>query len=98
MIYVIATVKVKPGTADAFADLAAPCIAATRQEAGNISYDLNRREGEADMFVFVESWESRDHLQAHFETAHMATYRNATKDLVAERKIEIIEPAKVDIV
>lgn len=97
MIYVIATVTVKPGTADAFAGFAAPCIAATRQEAGNISYNLNRREGEVDMFVFVEEWESREHLKAHFETAHMAIYRDATKDMVAERKIEIIEPAKVDI-
>ena len=97
MIYVIATVQLKPGMADAFAGFAAPCIAATRQEAGNISYNLNRREGEADVLVFVEAWESRDHLTAHFATPHMATYREATKDMVAERKIEIIEPATVEL-
>jgi quinol monooxygenase YgiN len=97
MIYVIAIVKLKPGTVDDFAAAAAPCIAGTRGEVGNISYDLHRREGEADTVVFVEKWESRDHLKTHFNAPHMLVYREATKDMVAERTIEIIEPAKVDI-
>jgi quinol monooxygenase YgiN len=97
MIYVIATVQLKPGTVDAFAAAAAPCLIGTRSEEGNISYDLHRRVGAPDTVVFVERWESRDHLKAHFSAPHMLTYREATKDMVAERKIEIIEPAKVDL-
>jgi quinol monooxygenase YgiN len=97
MIYVIATVQLKPGTVDAFAVAAAPCLIGTRSEEGNISYDLHRRVGAPDTVVFVERWESRDHLKAHFSAPHMLTYREATKDMVAERKIEIIEPAKVDL-
>lgn len=97
MIYIIATVQLKPGTADAFAAAAAPCLVGTRAEAGNISYDLHRREGEPDTVVFVERWESRDALKAHFSAPHMLAYREATKDMVIERKIELVEPAKVDI-
>lgn len=98
MIYVIATVNLKPGTVDAFAAAAAPCLTGTRAEEGNISYDLHRREGAANTVVFVERWESRDHLKAHFSAPHMLVYREATKEMVLDRKIEIIEPAKVDII
>ncbi len=98
MIYVVATVKLKPGTVDAFVAASAPCIAGTRMEDGNISYHLHRREGEADTVVFVEKWESRDALKAHFSAPHMVTYREATKDMVADRTIEIIEAAKVDVI
>ena len=97
MIYVIATVRLKPGNVDAFAAAAAPCIRGTRQETGNISYDLHRREGEPDVVVFVEKWESRDHLKAHFSAPHMLTYREATKDMIEGRTIEVIEPASVDV-
>jgi quinol monooxygenase YgiN len=96
MIYVIATVTLKPGTVDAFAAAAAPCLIGTRAEEGNISYDLHRREGEPDTVVFVERWETREHLKAHFSAPHMLVYREATKDMVVNRSIEIIEPAKVD--
>ena len=97
MIFVISTVTLKPGMADAFAAAAAPCLVGTRMEEGNISYDLHRREGAPDTVVFIERWESRDHLTAHFTAPHMLTYRAATKDMVVERRVEIIEPAKVDI-
>lgn len=97
MIYVISTVRLKPGTVDAFAAAAAPCLIGTRSEEGNVSYDLHRRVGEPDAVVFVERWESRDHLKAHSSAPHMLSYREATKDMVVERKIEIIDPAKVDI-
>ena len=97
MIYVIATVTLKPGKADAFVAEAAPCIAGTRAEEGNVAYDLHRREGEANTVVFVEKWESRDCLKAHLSAPHMVSYREATKDMVADRTIEVIEVAKVDI-
>ncbi|MCD2173800.1 putative quinol monooxygenase [Rhizobium sp. C4] len=96
MIYVIATVNLKPGTVEDFVAAAAPCLIGTRAEEGCISYDLHRREGEPNTLVFVERWESREHLKAHFSAPHMLVYREATKDMVANRTIEIIEPAKVD--
>lgn len=96
MIYVISTVTLKPGTVDDFVAAAEPCLVGTRTEAGIVSYDLHRRVGAPDTVVFVERWESREHLTAHFSAPHMLTYRAATKDMVASRHVEIIDPAAVE--
>lgn len=96
MIFVIATLTVSPENRDTLVAAAQPCIAATRNEAGCISYDLTASSTEPGTAIFVERWESRDHLQAHFGTPHMATWREASGKLITDRKVEIVHVDHVE--
>lgn len=96
MIYVIATMKLKPGTRDTVLAAAKPCIEATRKEKGCIFYDLNVSQTDPDLLTFVERWESRDDLMAHAKSDHIKTWRAASSEHTASRAVEIITPASVD--
>jgi quinol monooxygenase YgiN len=47
----------------------------TRKEPGCIAYDLHGSVSDPDTFVFVERWESHDHLAAHRLTPHLKAWR-----------------------
>lgn len=95
MIYVVATLELKPDSTDAAVEAATPCVLETRKEEGCISYDLNRDALDETKLVFVERWTGMDALKAHFNTPHMAAWREKAADLVAKSTIEIIDPADV---
>ncbi|MGB3864833.1 MAG: putative quinol monooxygenase [Xanthobacteraceae bacterium] len=97
MIYIVATLTVKPEMRAELIDGAKACIAATRQEPGNVSYDLHESVTDPTRMVFVEQWENAEALGPHRQSDHMKTFgRIAAKCLSAPAKIEIITPAKVD--
>ena len=96
MIYVIATLRVRNDHRDAFLRDAQPLIAATREEPGCIFYDLAQSITEPARFTFVERWDSREALDAHFETSHIRHWRELCTTYVAETALEIIRPAQVD--
>ena len=96
MIYVVATLIVRPEKRGDFLENARDMISATRREDGCISYDLTSSISVPDEFVFVERWESRDALGAHFQTAHMARWRELCEGYLLDRKVEIIHPERVE--
>lgn len=96
MIYVLATLIVKPEKRADFLENARDVIHATRREAGCISYDLTSSITEPNEFIFVERWESREHLAAHFETPHLQHWRKLCDEFLAKRSIEIIKPEHVE--
>ncbi len=91
MIYLIATITIKPGSLPDFIDAAKTCIAATRRETGCISYDLNQSLTDDNTLVFVERWESEEALQGHFNAPHFQVWREAGAPYIIDRKIEIVE-------
>ena len=95
MIYVIATLSIKPGTAASVFEAASPCIKATRQEAGCISYDLTQSMDDANTLIFVERWESYENLKSHFNQPHMLVWREKGAEFILDRKIEVITPENV---
>lgn len=98
MIYVIATLTVKQETRAELIAAAKQSIAATRKEAGNISYDMHESVTDPTRIVFVEQWEDADALGAHGKSDHMRAFgRVAAKCLSAPPRIEVITPAKVDV-
>ncbi|HWV97119.1 MAG TPA: putative quinol monooxygenase [Xanthobacteraceae bacterium] len=98
MIYVVATLTVKPEMRAELIAGAKDCIAATRQEPGNIAYDMHESVSDPTKMVFVEQWENAEALVPHRQTAHMKAFgRIAAKCLSAPAKIEIITPAQVDV-
>lgn len=98
MIYVIATLTVKPETRAELIAAAKQSIAATRKEPGNISYDMHESVTDPSRIVFVEEWEDADALGAHGKSDHLRAFgRVAAKCLSAPPRIEVITPAKVDV-
>lgn len=96
MIYLIATLTIKPGTRETVIEAAKPCIEATRKEPGCIRYDLNADVTNPDQLVFVEQWEARSDLDSHFEQPHMAVWREGLTPHLVDRKIEVIHPESVE--
>src|SRR3982074_861436 len=98
VIYVVATLTVKPETRAEFIAGATACIKETRKEAGNIAYDLHESVTDPAKMVFVEQWENTEALVPHRSAEHMKAFgRIAVKCMSAPPKIEIITPASVDV-
>jgi quinol monooxygenase YgiN len=98
VIYVVATLTVKPETRAEFIAGAAACIKETRKEAGNIAYDLHESVTDPARMVFVEQWENAEALVPHRAAEHMKAFgRMAVRCMAAPPRIEIITPAKVDV-
>jgi quinol monooxygenase YgiN len=97
MIYLLAHLTARPNDHAEIIEDAKKMIAATRTEPGCILYDLNISITDPRSMIFVEVWESREALTAHFETPHMAVWRAASEGYFVERKIEVIHPARVEL-
>jgi quinol monooxygenase YgiN len=98
VIYVVATLTVKPETRAEFIAGAVACIKETRKEAGNIAYDLHESVTDPTRMVFVEQWENAEALVPHRASEHMKAFgRIAVKCMSAPPTIEIITPEKVDV-
>ena len=96
MIYVVATLTIKPEMHAEFIAAATACIKETRKEPGNIAYDLHESVTDHSKMVFVEQWENAEALVPHRAAEHMKTFgRVAVKCMTAPPKIEVITPANV---
>lgn len=76
-IRIVATIQAK---AELIADVAATLkrvVAPSRQEAGNVQYDLHEVVDKAGSFVFFERWKDREALTSHEQSEHF-------KNLLAE--------------
>ncbi len=97
MIHLIATLTIQPGSLEKVVSAAQPCIDATREEEGCISYDLLVDVTENTRLKFVERWENRAALDAHFDTPHLQAWREAGGQYFTSRHIEIISDGKVEV-
>jgi quinol monooxygenase YgiN len=96
MIYVVATLTIKPGSLAALRAPAAACIAATVKEKGCIAYELFESLSDPQKLIFVEKWETREDLTAHSKQPHLAVWREASGPHLVSRSIEIVHPEKVE--
>jgi quinol monooxygenase YgiN len=96
VIYVVATLTVKPEMRAEFIEAAKACIVGTRAEPGNIAYDLHESVTDSSRMVFVEQWENAEALEPHRKADHMKAFgRVAVNCFAAPPKIEIITPKDV---
>ncbi len=101
MIYVIATIEVKPGKRDAFLAEFRKLVPKVHAEEGCLEYGPTL-DAETDIKVqiplrenvvtIVEKWESVEALKAHLKAPHMAEYREKVKDLVGGVYLQILKP------
>jgi len=98
VIYVVATLTIKPETRAEFIAAATACIKETRKEAGNMAYDLHESVTDPSKMVFVEQWESAEALVPHRSAEHMKAFgRVVVQCIKAPPVIEVITPEKVEV-
>jgi quinol monooxygenase YgiN len=98
VIYVVATLTIKPETRAELIAAAKTCIGITRKEKGCILYDLHESMTDPARFVFVEQWETTGDLTAHARNEHMKPWRKVANECIsAPTKIEVITPEKIEI-
>ena len=102
MVHVIAVITAKPGMRDSILMHFRANVPAVKAEKGCLEYgaavdadpalSIQAKWG-PDTFLVVEKWASKDALQAHAATPHMAAYGAKTKEFIASRVIYILTPA-----
>lgn len=75
MIVVAGEIILAPESAEAARAAAIEMGRATRTEAGCVTYRFYEDLEEKGHFHVFEIWETGEALKAHFETAHMKTFR-----------------------
>ena len=101
MIFVIATIEIKPGKRDAFLAEFHKNMPNVHGEKGCLEYgptvdlktDIKAQiPPRENVVTIVEKWESLPALQAHLSASHMAAYRERVKDYVVGASLQILEP------
>ena len=77
--FVVAHVDVAPNTQAPM--LLQELAAASRQEGGNLRFDVLQHAMRGNHFTVIEQWRDQDALDAHVATAHARAYRDALQPL-----------------
>ena len=102
MIYVIATVELKPGKREDVLKRIRQLVPKVRAEKGCLEYGPAVNAPTAikaqiplgeNFLVMLEKWEGIKELEAHLAAPHMIEYRQDVKDMVAGVKLQILQPA-----
>ena len=80
---VVARIQAKAGKEKEVQQTLLGLVGPTRAEAGCINYDLHQSHDDAGLFLFYENWESKAHLDAHLQTAHIQAFRARAGELLA---------------
>jgi quinol monooxygenase YgiN len=80
-IYLTAIVRSKPGQSESLKPLLFDLVAASKQEAACIQYDLHQSEQDPDLFIFHEEWASQEGLELHNSQPHLADFGERSQDL-----------------
>jgi quinol monooxygenase YgiN len=88
MIKVIARNHLKAGSRDVALKLMDELIEKTRGESGCLGYELYQAGSDPDEVTFIETWESREALEAHMRSEHftrivpgLAAYQTGDTDI-----------------
>lgn len=88
-ISVVSINVAKAGREEELAELLSSLVAPTAHDAGMIRYELHRDVSHPRMFVFHEIWESREALDAHLGTEHIARFRQLAPALLERKELLI---------
>ncbi len=86
---IFVTIKLKPGTADAFRPLIEEnAEAAVRGEPDCLQFQVMTAEDDPETYFFYEVYTGAESLEKHRETPHYRQYMAAAEDMIAERSIQ----------
>ena len=83
MIHVMARITVKPEASDVAGKVLRELVAASRGEAGCLSYELFRQTDAAHVFQTVEQWTDQAAVDGHMKSAHVGAAIAAATPLFA---------------
>ena len=84
MYVVCVHVHVKPENRDDFINASLENATNTVQEPGNLRFDVIQQDDDPDRFMLYEVYLDADAFDAHKQTDHYATWRDAVADWMAE--------------
>jgi autoinducer 2-degrading protein len=84
MFVVVVNVSVKTEHLAAFIALTKDNQRASREEPGNIRYDVLRRTDDPARFVLYEVYGTEADFAAHQQTAHYLSWKQGVADMMAE--------------
>jgi quinol monooxygenase YgiN len=94
MIIVAGTLRIPEDRVEDIIPIASAALAASRAEDGCITYTYGFDVEDRGLLRVFEQWESRAHLEAHFEQDHMKPWRDKLAEVGAgERDIRVYEAA-----
>ncbi len=102
MIWVIATIELKPNSREDYLKILRDNVANVKAEAGCLDYapavDIDsglpvQEAVRSDVVTIVEAWESLENLVAHLKAPHMLSYRDAVTGYVKKVSVQIMKPA-----
>lgn len=92
-IVVVVLSRAVPGRVEEGLEAFAEVAATTHTEEGCVAYALHRSPADPDLIVLVERWASREALDAHLATEHLAAFRRDSHDIwAAPAEIHVLEP------
>jgi len=86
MFAVIVTLHIKPERIDDFLRVTAANVAGSRQEPGNLRFDVIAVDGKPGEYRFYELYVDETAFKNHQTTAHYATWKAEVETLQAERR------------
>lgn len=87
---VIAKVVAKKNAVEALKVELLKLVEPTREEDGCIEYRLHQDEEDPSIFVFYETWQSRESLSQHMQSPHFMQYIQNTSSLIADKNIHLM--------
>jgi autoinducer 2-degrading protein len=84
MYHVIVSVFVKPEHVPAFRAASLDNARHTRQEPGNVSFEVVAHEDDLTRFTLLEVYRTRDDFAAHQRTEHYLRWRQTVADWMAQ--------------
>jgi quinol monooxygenase YgiN len=96
MLVIAGRIRIDPEKRAAAVAAATAMMGETRREDGCISYTFSADLAEPGLFHIFEEWESQTALDAHFRSAHMASFQRAMGGFgVREMAVQRYEIARV---
>lgn len=89
MYVVCVTIYVTPGRVDDFIEATLENARHTRQEPGNLRFDVLRATDEMNRFFLYEAYKTPDDFAAHQQTRHYLTWRETVKDWMAQPRVGV---------
>lgn len=83
-IVVVGAMRAQEGKEEATKDALSGLVEPTHRESGCILYSLHQGADDRTRFVIVERWSTREDLDAHLQSAHIAAVIGRADELLAE--------------
>ena len=86
MYVVCVTIWVKSGFEDQFVEATLKNHQGTRQEPGNLRFDVLRKEDDPAQFFLYEAYRSKEDFAQHQQTDHYLAWRETVADFMAQKR------------